>query len=51
MKKKFERYILEGPWEEQLQDGMKTLEKWVIWPVMIFAALYFGIVCFGALVR
>ena len=43
MKKRLERYILEGPWEGQLQDGMRKLEKWVIWPGMAFAALYFGL--------
>lgn len=51
MKKRLKRYILEGPWEEQLEVGMKSLERWVIWPVIVFAALYFGIACFRTLVR
>jgi|GEM_PF-7110956 len=42
MKKRLEQYILEGPWEKQLNNMMAGLEKWAIWPVMILAALYFG---------
>ena len=49
MKNRLERYILEGPWEKQLLDGLNHPEKWVILPVMIFAALYFGVVCISAL--
>lgn len=43
MIERFKRYIEEGPWEEQFDAGMRQLEKWLIRPIVIIAALYFGI--------
>ena len=51
MIQRFQRYIVEGPWEERFDEAFRWLDKWVIRPVMIFAVLYFGYGCISAFVR
>ena len=51
MKKKLMWYVLEGPWEEDLDAALCRLKKWFIRPTLILATLYFGIGFVRAFVR
>jgi len=51
MKKRIERYILEGPWESRFLRRMKIIEQRVVWPFVVLAAVYFGYISFRIFTR
>jgi len=48
---KIKNYILNGPWESRFLKRMKKIELRVIWPLLAFAACYFGYISFVIFTR
>jgi len=42
---KIKNYIINEPWDAQLERDAKIIEKYVIWPFIAFVVVYFGFWC------
>ena len=51
MRKRFEHYILNEPWEERFERLADTFQSRVLDPLLVFAAMYIGYMVIAAFLR